>query len=118
MKFRSPDSEPIHIALLTGHTAVVTSEGIELAPMFRKEAIARGALPVGIATDEPENPEQPSRADLIRNAMKSLVEKGDVEDFTKDGRPDLRALDKAVGFTVDKSERDFIWNALSASDEV
>ena len=44
MKFRSPSDQPIHIALTTGHTAVVPPDGVELDPMFHKEASARGAV--------------------------------------------------------------------------
>ena len=45
MKFRSPTEEPIHVSLVTGHTALVTAEGVELDPMFHREAISKGAIP-------------------------------------------------------------------------
>ena len=44
MKFRSPTDEPLHVALTTGHTCTIPPEGVDLDPMFQREAIARGAL--------------------------------------------------------------------------
>ena len=44
MKFRSPSDQPIHIALTTGHTAVIPPDGVVLDKMFHKEASARGAV--------------------------------------------------------------------------
>ncbi len=46
MKFRSPGSQALHIALLSGHTLVIPPEGTEVAAEFRREAIARGAEPM------------------------------------------------------------------------
>lgn len=50
MKFRSPGSESLHIALLSGHTLVIPPEGTEVAAEFRREAIARGAEPMAPET--------------------------------------------------------------------
>lgn len=46
MKFRSPGSQALHIALLSGHTLVIPPEGTEVTAEFRREAIARGAEPM------------------------------------------------------------------------
>ena len=52
MKFRSPTEEPIHVSLVTGHTALVTAEGVELDPMFHREAISKGAIPGSLTPEQ------------------------------------------------------------------
>ena len=44
MKFRSTTGQDVHIALTTGQTALITTDGVELDKIFHKEAIARGCL--------------------------------------------------------------------------
>lgn len=48
MKFRSPGSQALHIALLSGHTLAIPPEGVDVPPEFRREAIAKGAEPMAI----------------------------------------------------------------------
>ena len=45
MKFYSPSDEPLQIGLTSGHMAVIPSDGVELDPMFHREAVANGAIP-------------------------------------------------------------------------
>ena len=116
MKFRSPTSEPIHVALLSGHTCLITPEGTEVEQRFLKEAVVRGAIPVGTSVEESEEPGK-SRADLILDAIMRMAERGNVADFTADGRPDVRALREAVGFQVDKGERDAMWAIFTKSED-
>ena len=88
MKFRSPSDQPIHIALTTGHTAVVTPDGVELDPMFHKEASARGAVcfdesaPAVALTMTPE-----VRKAAISAAMKGMLDGANEGDFTAEGSP-------------------------------
>jgi hypothetical protein len=47
--FKAPPGEgPVHLALTSGHTAVVEEGGTELPPHFHREAIAKGCYPEGI----------------------------------------------------------------------
>ncbi|CAM4267419.1 hypothetical protein COAQ111491_14120 [Comamonas aquatilis] len=48
MKFRSPGSQALHIALLSGHTLAIPPEGVDVPAEFRREAIAKGAEPMAI----------------------------------------------------------------------
>ena len=48
MKFRSPGSQALHIALLSGHTLVIPPEGVDVPTDFRREAIAQGAEPMAV----------------------------------------------------------------------
>ena len=122
MKFTTAnfDGPAIHIALTSGHTAIVPAtrdvpEGVELEVIFRKEAIARGAVPVGISVEE--KPQEPAfdRVKVIRDAIHQMLNGNEENAFTNDGKPDLRKLNAVVGFSVDRSERDAIWAEFEAA---
>lgn len=115
-----PNGPAVQIALTTGHTAIVLPlsdepEGVELAPMFRKEAISRGCVPVGISTEE--KPTEPSfdRKQVIKDAVQTMLEGDDANAFTADGKPDLRKLNALVGFSIERSERDAIWTEFEGN---
>lgn len=121
MKFRSPTEESIHISLTTGHTALVTHEGVELEPMFHREAVAKGAIP---ATMSPEQAlmldaksEEPQfdRAARIESTLKAMLDGDNEGDFNKDGKPDLRTVNAKLGFQASRSEVDAVWEKVSAA---
>ena len=116
MKFRSTTEEEVHIALTSGHTAVVGVEPTELAKMFHKEAIARGCLPEGVEDDEPVQAGGFDRVDVITKAMNAMLDGGEEGDFTKAGKPDLSKLSARVGFNVPRVEADQIWEVVSKAD--
>jgi hypothetical protein len=47
MKFRSPTEHPVHLALTSGHTAVVGPDPVELDARWHRVAIERGCVPAG-----------------------------------------------------------------------
>ncbi len=113
MKFRSPNAEDLHISLTSGHTAVVSVEGNELDPMFRREAIARGALtgddvaPIlgdGAPFDRKQN---------ITDAINAMMDGDNPEDFNDDGKPALKRLNARLGFQASRSEVDAIFDELT-----
>lgn len=121
MKFRSPTDEPIHVSLTTGHTALVTQEGVELDPMFHREAIAKGAIPGSLTPEQalmldakPEAP-QFDRAEHIAKVLKAMLDGDNEGDFNKDGKPDLRAVNAKLGFQASRSEVDAVWADVSAA---
>lgn len=116
MNFRSPTEEPLHIALTSGHTAVVTPEGNELATMFHREAIARGAVPSTVQ-HEPTAITAPQfdRDQVIANALNAMLDGGQEGDFTADGKPNLTKLNARVGFKVAREEADAAWAKVSAA---
>lgn len=116
MKFRSPTDEPLHIGLTSGHTIVIPPEGIELPQIFRKEAIAQGAEPDTGETDEQQSQAAPqfNRKEAIAKAINEMLDGAAEDDFTKDGKPDLRKLNARVGFQVARDEADAIWGEITA----
>lgn len=110
MKFRSTTGVDVQIGLTSGHTAVVTTDGNELAAMFHKEAIARGCLPVGIpGEDHAGEASAFDRSAVIAKAIDGMLDGASEGDFTADGKPDVRKLSGYCGFTVSREERDAAW---------
>ena len=115
MKFRSPSDQPIHVALTTGHTASIPPEGVELDPMFHREASARGAVafdesaPAVTSTMTPE-----VRKAAISAALKGMLDGAAEDDFTNEGKPNLLKLRARVGFAVNRDEADAIFTELTA----
>ncbi len=100
MKFRSPSEEPLHVALTTGHTALVTPESVELDPMFHREASARGAIafddgaPGAAVSSVPMD-----RKTAILAALKGMLDGNDPDDFTADGKPNLNKVKAKIART-------------------
>lgn len=115
MKFRSTTGEPIHIAMTTGHTAVVGTELTELDKIFHKEAIARGALPEGVDDDSEEVGKGFDRAAKIVEVLTAMVNGSTEGDFNNDGRPALKRVNERLGFTATREEVDAAWVTVSES---
>jgi hypothetical protein len=113
MKFQSPTDEPIHIALTSGHSIVIEPTGTEVPALFQREAIAKGATPVGIEKAEPLQGQTFDRAQVIRDAMNAMLDSDDEANFTNDGKPDLRKLRAIVGFNVPREEADKLFAEIS-----
>jgi hypothetical protein len=115
MKFKSPFIEPMHIALTSGHSIVIDPDGTEVPALFQKEAVARGALPIGIEDAAPLAGQTFDRSKVIKDAINQMLDGDDEENFTKDGKPDLRKLNALVGFNVPRSEADKLFEEVSAT---
>jgi hypothetical protein len=114
MKFRSTTGEDVHIALTTGHTALITPDGVELDKVFHKEAIARGCLPEGVEEDKKPEGGGFDRMQVITDTLNAMVDGSDEKDFKGDGTPNLKSLTTKVGFTVSREEADAAWAKVSA----
>lgn len=117
MKFKAPGNQPVMVALLSGHTCVVSPDGTDIEPRFRKEAIARGCTPMGVGADEaPAAPDpEASKFALICAGIEKMLNGDDDGAFTNDGRPQVSKLSEVVGFTVTAGERDEAWAAVEAA---
>lgn len=102
-----------HISLTSGHTANVTAEGTELSAIFHKEAIARGCSLEPSAAKTKTTDEGFDREGAIREAIEDMVDAQDEGDWTNGGLPDVRAIEKRVGFKVTAAERDSAWAEIS-----
>lgn len=114
MKFKAPGDKPVHLALTSGHTAIVGIEDTELEARFHREAIAHGCIPHGAAEEEPmEGGTSFDRKRVITEAMNAMLDGAEEGDFTADGKPDTRKLSARVGFTVDRHERDSVFAEIT-----
>lgn len=131
MKFRSPGEEPLHIALTSGHTLVITPEGVEVPETFRREAISRGAEPLGSDganlapvhqsnaggdDDDDAKSTEEKRLELIKVALRTMLSGADEEDFTAAGLPNLKRLQFLAGFNVPRTEADAAWAQVQAEE--
>ena len=112
MRFRSTTGEDIHIALLSGQTAIVGADLTELDKAFHKEAIARGCLPEGVEPDAPVVDTGFKRRAAIESVINEMLNGSNEKDFNTNGKPDLRALNARVGFQVARDEADAIWDKM------
>lgn len=123
MQFRSPTDEPLQIALTTGHTTVITPEGNDIPLMFNREAIARGAIPVGIpgaeealaALNGTAGAPAAGRPQAIQAALQAMLDGGEEGDFTEAGKPNLVKLKSRLGFSVTREEVDAAWAIVSSA---
>ena len=130
MKFRCPGEEPLHIALTSGHTLVIPPEGVEVPDIFRREAISKGAEPLGSDGSHLAPVRQPDgegggddgqsieekRLELIKAALRSMLNGANEEDFTAAGTPNLKRLQFLAGFNVPRAEADAAWALVQAEE--
>lgn len=116
MKFRSPTDEPMHVALTTGHTCVIPPEGVELEPMFQREAIARGALAGDDVAPILAAAPQFDRKQVIADAINGLMDGDDPDAFNDDGKPNLKKLNTRLGFQASRAEVDAIFEEITKPD--
>lgn len=114
MKFRAPTDEAVHIALLSGHSAIVTREWRELDPIFQAEALARrcevdkgGVIAPKDVPVKAGDSAQNQVADVdqhYRNAIEQMLERNDDGDFTNDELPNIKVVSSLVGFRAVKED--------------
>jgi hypothetical protein len=105
------------IGLTSGHTIVVSGlpTGTEIPRMFRREAIARGCIPVGMSPEDLDDEKSKGfdRNAHIKGVMRKMLESTDDADaFDPDGKPNLVKVSALAGFTVERHERDSLWEEL------
>ena len=113
MKLRSPTDQPLHVALTTGHTTVITPDGSEVDQKFFREAIARGAVPVDSSASQDTQSQVLDRQLAIQEAISAMIEGKVSDDFTADGKPNLARLKAKAGFQVTREEADAIFDQLT-----
>lgn len=99
-------------------------EGVptHVPPHMEKEVIAIGAVRAEGDTPKvlepetklPEIPVGDDRESEIKAAFDLLIERNDSNDFTGQGVPTVKAVEKIVGFDVDRKELVELWAAIKA----
>jgi len=109
------------IALTNGHTLVISGDraGTKVPLMFRKEAISRGCIPVGMEEEEDQTGGF-DRIAAIRGKIQEMLVAEDRNMFTTDGKPSLTVLARLCGFQLDRNEVNRVWDEMmkeSAKDD-
>ena len=115
MKLRSPSDQPLHVALTSGHTALITPEGTDVDAMFLREAVVRGAVPLDADTSSSTQTLILSRQLAVKDALNAMLNGADKDDFTADGKPNLVRLKAKAGFAVTRDEADAVFAELVAA---
>jgi len=116
MKFKAPGNEPEMISLTSGHTIVIEPGGTTVPPRFRKEAVARGCMPVGVGAEDDVLTEEEKRGQLVIDGINKLLDSDDPAAFNGDGKPNLRKLNAVLGFNASREELDAAWAKITPAD--
>ncbi len=116
MRLKSPTEAILSVCLTNGHGIRIGPEGREVPEMFRREAMAAGAIPAEMSADDFKSPEQPapddSRPALLINGIKQILTENNPEDFTGSGLPNRKKLSAIVGWNVSAEELGAAWKVL------
>lgn len=119
MKFRHIPG--VRLALTSGLATFVGPDWRALRVDFHREALAAGCEcdQTTIRTQNVEPPKASPDAVVpldenaaIRKGLLDLVERNADGDFTKDGTPNLKSLEKLIGFKPEKQTALSVWSAL------
>lgn len=95
--------QPTHVPQECVRDAVaigaVPSDGSDVAKVFEAD---EDSLPKA-----PTNPAE--RQEKIMNSMRLLIERNDRDDFSASGLPNLKVLERMLGWKVDKKELHAVW---------
>lgn len=93
-------------------------------PEVEKEALQIGAAPVDGPKDilDPELADEPGitadeRKIKILAAFAKLIARNERGDFSGQGLPNVKTLEKLTGLTISSKERDTLWQELKQGDE-
>lgn len=122
MKFKSPTEQPVYIAMLSGHSAVIGSEWRDLPLFMHREALAAGCITdnmdaATISAKINDAAQQESNHDILMREIKAMMDDPKEGDFTAAELPHLKALSRRVGWTVNKEEMMQAVHAIANEDE-
>ncbi len=122
MKFKAPSDQPVYIAMLSGHSAVIGVEWRELPVFMHREALAAGCITDNmdaetIAAKIDHAAPKDSNHDILVRAIRAMMDNPKEGDFTNADLPNLKALSKVVGWTVNKEEMMQAVHAIASEGE-
>ena len=121
--FRSYDGEDIRVTLADGSVAVVGATPRPLPRKFWREAIKQGCqtgeikaadLPPMSPADEAETRREAIKKAIIEALEGDETDKAFADAFTANDIPNVRWLEKRVGFNLSAEERDQAWEEVQA----
>ncbi len=125
MRFRSPTSTPVRVALTTGHVLLIGPELTEVPDFMVREAVANGAIPEGVSPElmqlKSEAGTDASITARIREALQTMLAERDTkegpDEFTANGLPSVSAVSRRVGQKVSKEEVLAVWAEVNGDGD-
>lgn len=110
------------LATTNGVISFVAGEPVHVPPQMERDAVSIGATCVdGEAPsllNTPDAQSQPMGSDrdaLVKDAITAILEANSPEDFGSAGMPTAKAVEKRVGFKVDRQLLAALWLELKSS---
>lgn len=117
MFLKSPRAEDIYVSLTSGHAIRIGPEGRDVPEMFRREAFAEGAIPADMKPQDfgskDEDPSDDSKAALLVDAVKKMLEENNPDDFTGSGLPNRKKISALAGWSVSVQELSAAWEQVN-----
>ena len=106
-----------------GHSIEFKKDEPTFVPrIVQKEAVAIGALPAdgdapNVLAPEISTPQYSVEEQMaqIQTAFELLIERNDSKDFTGSGVPSVKAVERIVGFSVDRADLNAAWAEYKTS---
>lgn len=120
LRFKSPTDTPIHICLLSGHSAVIGPEWRELPPLLHRDALIAGCVTDNMdqssidARVEAATPDK-SRHEILVEAVGAMYADNAPGHITQADLPNLKVLSGLVGWAVSKEDMMQAVHAVRAS---
>jgi hypothetical protein len=118
MRLIAPSDRPTRLATTGGGVRILTpGQEYDLEGEFLRMALAAGAVPAtGESAPAPEPPKAAAsdldRAELIRQTIDELIDRGDDSAFTSNGQPRVREVAVILGDEVTKDEVEAVFATM------
>ena len=119
-KFKSTTGQPVRVALIDGHVAIIGTEWTDLHERFHSQAYANMCISEDMIKNAALDGLDPATVNVINNvalqkneveaAIRKLIEENQLDAFdSKYGKPKSNILTDMVGFRVTNAVRDEVW---------
>lgn len=118
MKVTAPYTKDVHLSALTGYSVYIPAgESREVPTYVAHMAAAKGCAvqPLdGGSAPESTEAQQAERERAIRDAVQTVVDTANPDDFTSNNRPRKQRIQEMVGFSVRADEVMAAYDAIMA----
>ncbi len=127
LRMKSPGSEPVRVALTSGHVILIGPEGREVEARFVREALVNGAIPEGVDPALLQHAEPAVKTPLsdldrdeqIREVLRQMLADRDgkpgSDEFTANGLPSVPAVTKRLGWKAMREDVYRLWQDVDPS---
>ena len=119
---KSPFAKPLTVSLLNGQSMAVSPKGTDVPiDKWFQAATEVGCKPLGQTHSPAEvvaaQPQGKSDHEQLKDTLKAMIEKDDLNDFMPNGNPNLGRVQIAHGKSVSDDQLMTAWKELKAEAE-